>query len=89
MKTVGEKKTDERNTVDKTLGKYRSWWAIFREEEGATTDLQATVNICSKCIQMGFPWIEYNTMTERWDYLYIERSRSDELSVRWQMFEES
>jgi hypothetical protein len=40
-------------------------------------------------MQTGFPWIEYNTMTERWDYLYIERSRADELSVRWQMFEET
>ena len=58
MKTVGNNTIYECNTVDKTVGKYKSCWAIFREEGGTTQYLQATGNICSKCMQMGFPCIE-------------------------------
>ena len=86
---VGKRKIEEWKTVDKTLGRYLSFWAIFREQGGTGEDLQATKNICSKCIQMGHPWIDYNPMSERWDYLYIEKAKSDELNTRCQLFEET
>ena len=41
-----------------------------------------------KCIQMGPPWISKNPMTERIEYMHMERSVTEIFSQAWSLYEE-
>eukprot|EP00969_Alexandrium_andersonii_P098078 4330330-Alexandrium_andersonii.AAC.1 len=47
---------------------------------------RAATLYCSKCLKMGKPWILYNTMTERVDFLYIEKSQVELMETAWGSF---
>ena len=38
---------------------------------------------CSKCIIMKEPWCLYNTMTERWTFLYVVIQKSEFFTKSW------
>ena len=45
---------------------------------------QAALRYCSKCCVMGHPWCVFNTMTERWTFLYVVVQKSEYFSQSWQ-----
>ena len=76
--------------VDTTQGTYRPFAYILKKEGGKddSAAVKAAINIAVKCANMGEPWVLYNTMSERWEFLYIIRSTSDVFERSWTLFEE-
>jgi len=70
--------------VDITQGTYMSAERVA-EKEG---NYAAAMKHCSKAIAMGGPWISYNDMTERIDYLWLKRTFREEMSKCWSHFRE-
>ena len=89
IRTQGRSKTHIWQHVDISKGTYLSFWANFKQQGGTEEDLQATKNIVSKCIAMGGPWVTWNSFSERWDYMYLERGMADEVTQKWKMFEDT
>lgn len=66
---IRQEKTESWKHVDLTKGVYRSVNAIFQKQGGGPEDVQPTINLITKCAKMGHPWLRYNDMTERFDFL--------------------
>lgn len=74
--------------IDKTVGKYLPFYRVW-EAEGGPRDpgaLEASLKHCRRCVMMGPPFISMNGMTDRLEFLHIERSRSEVFSKCWSMF---
>lgn len=71
--------TEAFRRVDLSVGTYRPFQAIVREEGGKDDPeaVAAATRICVKCTQMGEPWVSYNKMSERLEFLYVVRSNCD------------
>ena len=80
-------KVEEWRKVDIGKGRYLSASRIFREEGGTQEDIIPTQTLVSKCWRMGHPWTKYNHITERVDFLYMERYFMEEYDRAWSIFE--
>jgi Arc/MetJ-type ribon-helix-helix transcriptional regulator len=61
-------------------------FAKILEHEGGKDDPAAWLAAAkygSKCLTMGAPWTAYNSMTERVDYMLIQRSEEDVFTEAW------
>ena len=74
--------------VDATKGSYMSATRVFSMEGGTASDIDATKKHLSKCISMGAPFILYNPLTERFDFLWFERGFTEEMTKCWSLFQE-
>ena len=77
---------DSWKKVDFSRGQYRSLNAIAQLEGGLKEDFAAATLLAAKCVAMGFPWVRWNSMTERVDYLWFEHGMAEELSSCWNMY---
>ena len=84
---VRVEKRESWTSVDFARGKYRSLNAVAKMEGGQPEDFAAAAKLAAKCVSMGYPWIRWNTFTERWDYLVFEHGVAEELSRSWHMFQ--
>ena len=75
--------------VDYANGTYRSLNAIASLEGGKAEDVAAALKHAAKCIKMQYPWVKYNEMTERWDYLWFMHGVNEEMSKHWRVFQRS
>jgi hypothetical protein len=72
--------------IKKVKGTFVCFMKIV-ENEGGKDDPKAWLAAAkygSKCLTMGPPWTAYNTMTERVDFMLIERSEEDVFQEAWQ-----
>ena len=74
--------------VDATKGRYLSASRIVQEEGGDMEARRAAEKYIRKCILFKPPWIIYNQMTERHDFLYLERGFTEEMSKAWNLYTE-
>ena len=54
-----------------------------------TCAAQAAVNYTCKCAMMQKTWIKWNSMTERWEFLYVKVSNNELFSRSWKSMQES
>jgi hypothetical protein len=73
--------------IDITRGSYMSASRVFAEEGGTVNDVMATKNILEKCLRMGAPFVKYNSFSERYDFLYLRKEFSEELTKSWQLWQ--
>ena len=77
--------------VDVTQGSYLSLSRIIAKEGGANptlADVAAAHRHVAKCVVMAGPWVRYNPMAERIDFLYMEFKSQDTLERCWSRYEE-
>ena len=84
---TSQTKEEEWRKVDWSRGTYKSLSAIAKAEGGEPEDWAAALKACTKCIKMGWPWVQHNDLTERWDYLWFQRGVNETLSKSWRIFE--
>ena len=69
------------STVDHTHGTYLSFGAIVLKEGGwqDPSAIMAAARYCRKAQLMSGGWQLWNSMTDRFDFLYIEKSFSQDI----------
>ena len=66
-------------------GHYHSFGWYVREEGGTPQAYREVLKFSKKCVQMGKPWIKWNGMWERIDYLDITEGFSEEFENSWSL----
>jgi len=63
------------SVVDSTKGEYLPFGMIVQREGGwcDPTAIEAASRYARKCQMMGKPWTQFNSMTDRVDYLYLSK----------------
>ena len=77
--------------IDGSHGEYVPF-SILWQREGGHRDpfaLSAAISHASKCMQMGGPWINMNTMTNRVEFLHLKRIVKEQFSQCWSMYEKA
>ena len=77
----------EYQQIDVTRGTYCSASQIWNHEGGMPCDEAAARCHVNKCRLMGPPFVQFNPMTERWDFLYMTREFSSSFSNSWAIFQ--
>ena len=82
---VGNQLSSEAPSSTAPAGTYMPMSRIYQMEGGADDPNAWRIAqlYAAKCVQMGPPWSLWNPMTERTDYLYLEKSWSENLSECW------
>ena len=62
--------------IDEEAGTYECGKIIWDREGGDAYGLAAARNYITACIHMGAPWVQFNEMTGRQEYLYLKKPRS-------------
>ena len=62
--------------IDEEAGTYECGKIIWDREGGDVYGLAAARNYITACIHMGAPWVQFNEMTGRQEYLYLKKPRS-------------
>ena len=87
METLMETKVKTQSITkeDREQGEYLPFDVIVDREGGQNrrAALLAAGRYVHKCIRMKSDWIHYNSMTERWEYLYIRKMRQDIFTKHW------
>ena len=75
--------------VDSSTGTYVPFFILWKREGGAKDPgaLAASVRHAKKALRMGPPWVTKNRMTERIEFLHLERSVAETFSKCWSMYE--
>ena len=87
----GSKRQKEWRKFDVEKGTYMPLTKIFMEEGGQVDPkgaLKATANYAARCGLLGGPWIMWNAMTQRKEYLYVTKGYKHEFGDTWSIFEE-
>jgi hypothetical protein len=76
--------------VDASKGVYMPFFVLWQKEGGAMDPcaLAAAVKHASRCLAMAGPWVSINPLTDRVEFLHLERSVSEVFTRCWSMFEE-
>lgn len=76
--------------VDASKGVYMPFFVLWQKEGGAVDPcaLTAAVKHASRCLAMAGPWVSINPLTDRVEFLHLERSVSEVFTRCWSMFEE-
>jgi hypothetical protein len=74
--------------VDTTRGEYMSFGMVVKREGGwkDSSAISAATRYCQKASVMGKPWTVWNSMTERYDYLYISKLFVQDFEQSWSSF---
>jgi hypothetical protein len=57
------------------------------QEEGGWEDrsaIKAALTYCKKCALMGTPWVQFNNMTERYDFNYVSTAKRTDFAQSWE-----
>jgi hypothetical protein len=57
------------------------------KEEGGWEDrsaIKAALTYCKKCALMGTPWVQFNNMTERYDFNYVSTAKRTDFAQSWE-----
>ena len=75
--------------VDSSTGTYVPFFIFWKREGGAKDPgaLAASVRHAKKALRMGPPWVTKNRMTDRIEFLHLERSVAETFSKCWSMYE--
>ncbi len=73
--------------IDASLGEYGSFSFVAFEQQPSEADRAAALEHCKKCCQLQGRWIKWNSMTERYDFLYLRRQHQEKMTEMWTMFE--
>ena len=61
---------------------------IAQQEGGDEEAYRCAVRYALKCCRMGGKWVDYNPMTERYEFLYVKRCHITTFTEAWRSFEE-
>ena len=86
----GKTETISWREVDEEWGTYHPLAIVIRDEGGKDDPeaVKAGVLYVEKCISMGGRWIQYNDMTERFEYLYVKKIWEKAFTKSWSMYTE-
>ena len=75
--------------VDSSTGTYVPFFILWKREGGAKDPgaLAASVRHAKKALRMGPPWVTKNRMTDRIEFLHLERSVAETFFKCWSMYE--
>ena len=62
--------------IDEEAGTYECGKIIWDREGGDVYGLAAARNYITTCIHMGAPWVQFNEMTGRQEYLYLKNQEA-------------
>lgn len=81
------KQSEKQSKIDYTNAQYEPFAIIVRNEGGfddpTGNAVRAASSYASKCVILGPPWVAYNSMTERVDFLYMKKGIREEFEQSW------
>ena len=69
--------------VDITLGEYLPARKIWEKEGLDQEGFEAAANYIIKCCRLKGKWVSWNSMTERWEFLYMRRQKQQRFVEAW------
>ena len=69
--------------VDITLGEYLPARKIWEKEGLDREGFEAAANYIIKCCRLRGKWVSWNSMTERWEFLYMRRQKQQRFVEAW------
>lgn len=87
--TEHKQQLDSWEVEDVSDGVYCSMAKICEFEGGDAAAAQAARKYILKCSLLGGRWLMYNDFTERYDYLYVQKTRRERFSHKWSLFKQS
>lgn len=90
LDTVISKKvyTKSYKVVSASMGTYKPFSMLVRDEGGDQEALDAAKRIASKCVILGGDWCSYNVMSERLEFLHLKREHNEIMTTMWQKYME-
>ena len=74
--------------VNASMGTYKPF-AVLVKDEGGKDDpecLQAAKKIAAKCVALGGPWVNWNVMSERLEFLHLRKEYNEIMQDSWQQY---
>ena len=69
--------------VDITLGEYLPARKIWEKEGLDQEGFEAAANYIIKCCRLNGKWVSWNSMTNRWEFLYMRRQKQQRFVEAW------
>ena len=69
--------------IDRNKGVHLALARIAHKEGGGKDGMRAAINIAMKCIEMGEPWVKYDTWAQRPKYMYMETGHEELFTRAW------
>jgi hypothetical protein len=82
--------SEKRTKVRLNDGVYMPFGLIVTAEGGWQDQdaIKAALNYVAKCICMRGEYLEFNEMTNRWEYLYVKKKVQDQFARQWATYQE-
>ena len=74
--------------VQESAGVYLPLTRIVQEQGGDKAAITATKNYVAQCLLMRGKWVKYNSMTCRYEYLFVQEKTREVFEESWRLFEE-
>lgn len=87
--TESKQQLDSWEVEDVSDGVYCSMAKICEFEGGDAAASEAARKYILKCSLLGGRWLMYNEFTERYDFLYVQKTRRERFSRKWSLFKQS
>ena len=81
-------RTQEWSRIDTKKGSYLGFGRVLWEEGLDAEGLEATKNYTKACVDMGAPWVRFNGMSKRVEFLYVRQEYVEEFQDKWRMYEQ-
>ena len=78
-----KEKVERLSSMYRDKGIYKPIPVIVRDEGGDEAARRAAKLYCQKCLAMGGPWVRFNSMTERLEFLHMEKQFIEEHERSW------
>jgi hypothetical protein len=84
-----QERSESYQRIDASKGTYLPFFVLWQKEGGPADPLAlgAAIKHATKCVAMGGPWVSVNMLTERVEFLHLERSVSEVFTRCWTLYE--
>jgi len=74
--------------VNASMGTYKPFAILVRDEGGKDDPecLLAAKKIAAKCVALGGPWVSWNVMSERLEFLHLRKEHNEIMQESWQKY---
>lgn len=74
--------------VKASMGTYKPFAILVRDEGGKDDSecLLAAKRIAAKCVSLGAPWVHWNVMSERLEFLHLRKEHNEIMQESWQQY---
>lgn len=90
VKTMTEKEAWSTTNIEN--GTYLSMSRIIQEEGGNDAtyeDVEVSKMYVLRCVLLGGDWVQWNAMTGRYDFLYLQNSKREQFVRSWELMKQS